>query len=452
VRRLLRPRSALVAVLVAGLTAVAGCTVVVPGQPSALAVSPDDAAVAAPMAAGDPGSAAVIAVEQIWRAEFPEAFGQQWRDIGTVIPVHTDDPRAAEPPCVRSLSDVSGQAFYCPSADAIAWDADGLLPELSDKYGQAGIAVVLAHEIGHAVQSRLGLDAEQAKDPQQYPTILLEAMADCYAGMAVARLSQRSIPGLPMGKVERDQAMLALVGFRDPLGVTPTDAMAHGNAFDRVSAFQDGFTEGAQFCSKMSLENRNFTQRRFGSAADEARGGDLPLNDLLDAVQVDAMKSFSTLVPGFVPPVVTDKTACSAAELAAQGPVRYCPQDGSISIDRADLSAKHRKFGDYASATLLASRYSLATLKADGKPTTGTAASDAALCLTGAYTGRLIDNQNGFTLSPGDLDEAITLLLTDDSAARDSAGKAPTDESGFDRVARFRAGVLSGPQQCLAAA
>jgi predicted metalloprotease len=445
-----RTRPAVVAVLVLVLVAVAGCTQLVPGRPSAS--GPDDVAVTTPLQAGDPGTAAVTAVEQIWQTEFPKSFGEQWRDIGTVVPVHTDDARTQQPPCVRSLSDVEGQAFYCPAADAIVWDADELLPQLGERFGQAGIAVVLAHEIGHAVQSRLGLDAQQAKDPVKYPTILLEAMADCYAGMAVARLAERSIPGLPMGQVERDQAMLALVGFRDPLGVTPTDSMAHGNAFDRVSAFQDGYTEGAQFCSKMSLDNREFTQRRFGSAADEARGGDLPLPNLLEAVQKDAMGAFGTLVPGFVPPVLSDRVSCPKAELTAQGPARYCPQDGTISIDETDLAAKHRQFGDYASATLLASRYALATLDADHKPTTGKPASDAALCLTGAYTSRLIDNPGGFTLSPGDLDEAVTVLLTDDWAARDTAGTAPKGESGFDRVARFRAGLLSGPQSCLDAA
>ena len=48
-------------------------------------------------------------------------------------------------------------------------------------------------------------------------------------------------PGLPIGLDERDQALLALVGFRDPLGVDAGDAGAHGNAFDRVSAFQTGY-------------------------------------------------------------------------------------------------------------------------------------------------------------------------------------------------------------------
>lgn len=434
-------------VLAAVLVAATGCTQVVPGRASA---APPTSPAEAPLPPGtDPGTAAVIAVERIWTEEFPDAFGKPWSDIGTTVPVHTDDPRAPQPPCVRGLSDVAGQAFYCPSADAIAWDADGLLPELGKQFGQAGVAVVLAHEIGHAVQSRLGLDDAQAKDPDRYPTILLEAMADCYSGVAVAKLAERSIPGLPMGSVERDQAMLALVGFRDPLGVTPTDAMAHGNAFDRVSAFQDGFTDGARRCSQMSLDNRVFTQRRFGSAADEARAGDLPLATLLDSVQVDAMESFRTLVPGFVPPVLADRVSCDAADLAEQGPARYCPEDGTISVDEAELADRYRQFGDYATATLLISRYAMATLDAAGKPTTGKAASDAALCLTGAYTGRLIDNPGGFTLSPGDLDEAITVLLTEDWVARDTAGTSPTGEFGFGRVAEFRAGLLSGPQPCL---
>ncbi|HZG89231.1 MAG TPA: neutral zinc metallopeptidase [Pseudonocardia sp.] len=440
-----RPRPATAVALAFALAVVAGCTQVVPGRASA--------ALSFPTGGDSLGSATLAAVEDIWREEFPRAFGEQWRDITTVVPVFTDDPAAGEPPCVRSVAEVSGQAFYCPSADAVAWDADGLLPQLNDRFGQAGVAVVLAHEVGHAVQSRLGLDEAQARNPAQYPTILLEAMADCYAGMVVARLSERSIPGLPMGQVERDDAILALVGFRDPLGVAPTDQSAHGNAFDRVSAFQDGFTEGTEKCAAMTLQNREFTQRRFGSADDLARGGDLPLTELLDAVELDAQEWFGTLLPGFVPPPLSGSAegpvACAPDDLAAQGPARYCADDGTVSIDRRELAVLHDRFGDYAAATLVVSRYAMATLDAAGTPTVGPDAGAAALCLSGSYTGRLIDPDGGFALSPGDLDEAVTVMLTGDWPARDSAGDPAPGDFGFERVDQFRTGLLEGPTGCL---
>ncbi len=447
-----RPRPATAVALAFALAVVAGCTQVVPGRPGAAGAF-TDIATTFPAGGDSLGSAALAAVEDIWREEFPRAFGQPWRDISTAVPVFTDDPAATEPPCVRSVAEVSGQAFYCPSADAVAWDADGLLPELNDRYGQAGVAVVIAHEVGHAVQSRLGLDEDQARNPARYPTILLEAMADCYAGMAVARLGERPIPGLPMGQVERDDAILALVGFRDPLGVAPTDESAHGNAFDRVSAFQDGYTGGAGVCAEMTLQNREFTQRRFGSADDLARGGDLPLTDLLDAVELDAQDWFGTLLPGFVPPPISGAAdgpaACDPDDLAAQGPARYCTDDATISIDRRELAVLHDQFGDYAAATLVVSRYAMAALDAAGSPTVGADAGATALCLSGSYTGRLIDPEGDFALSPGDLDEAVTVMLTGDWPARDTAGDPPPGDFGFERVNQFRQGLIQGPAGCL---
>jgi hypothetical protein len=428
--------------LTAVSTVLAGCTQVVPGRPGAIGTELD----AGP---SDPGSVAVRTVQDYWSGAFEQAFDQQWHDVLGAIPVHTEDPRTPQPPCVRHLSDVAGQAFYCPSADMVAWDADGLLPDLHERFGEAGVLVVLAHEIGHAVQNRLGVDAAQADDPDEYPTILLEAMADCYAGTAVAHLAEHPRPGVPMGPAERDDAMLALVNFRDPLGVEPTNASAHGNAFDRVSAFQDGYLRGPRLCAAMSLANRDFTQRRFGNAEDLARGGDLPLDDLVRSAERDIRRYYAALVPGYVPPPLNAPGSCDPTALSLQGPTRFCAVDGTVSFDHYGLSVLHEQLGDYASATLIAGRYALAAMAAAGVPTTGPDAGDTALCLTGAYTGGLIEPDGGFTLSPGDLDEAVTLLLRGDWAARDDAGRLRPGETGFDRVSHFRAGLLNGPASCL---
>ena len=44
-------------------------------------------------------------------------------------------------------ADVEGNAFYCPAADAIAWDRASLLPVLQDRFGEAAVVVVLSHEL-----------------------------------------------------------------------------------------------------------------------------------------------------------------------------------------------------------------------------------------------------------------------------------------------------------------
>ena len=67
------------------------------------------------------------------------------------------------------------------------------------------------------------------------------------------------------------------------------------------------------------------------------------------------------------------------------------------------------------------------------------------MCLAGAFTGSLLGREDQ-VLSPGDLDEAIQVLLTYDYAARDMTGQGiPT---GFERVRAFRKGVLEGDDAC----
>jgi hypothetical protein len=103
--------------------------------------------------------------------------------------------------------------------------------------------------------------------------------------------------------------------------------------------------------------------------------------------------------------------------------------------------------GDYATGTLLASRYALAAIVALGKSGEGETAGHAALCLAGAYTGDLLRRAQGFGLSPGDLDEAVLLLLRYDYTVRDARGN-PASGSGFDRVGLFRSGTLEGADSC----
>jgi predicted metalloprotease len=442
------------------LLLVTSCTQVITGNAGAApdqlpASSPPPAASSPPLSPEQVSATTVAALQDFWRAQFPAAFGRPWTDITSFVPVHTTQPGASAPPCLRRAADLADQAFYCPAADVVAWDADRLLPQQVERFGAAGAVVVIAHEVGHAVHRRLGIDAQRARNPARYPTILFESMADCFAGVALAHFVDQPVDGLRIGLDERDQALLALVAFRDPLGVDAADASAHGNAFDRVSAFQTGYAEGAGRCAGMTLDNQTFTQRRFGSADDLARRGNLPLDALLGAFEPDARPWFSsvgaTRVPGWQAPPLGPAASCPGRAAAAQGPAVFCAADGAVAVNPTQLAALHQQFGDYAAAVEMASRYALATLNAVGGSTVGPAAGGAVVCLSGAYTGHLVDGV-AFTLSPGDLDEAVQVLLAEDWVARDSGGRTDPAEHGFDRVATFRAGYLAGPQSCLPAA
>lgn len=115
----------------------------------------------------------------------------------------------------------------------------------------------------------------------------------------------------------------------------------------------------------------------------------------------------------------------------------------------AELTDLHQRIGDYATGTLLASRYGTAALAALGRPATGPEAGRAALCLAGAYSGAVGAAGSGFGLSPGDLDESVQLLLDSDEAVRGTDGTSDA-RTGYERIRVFRGGVTGGADQCLA--
>jgi predicted metalloprotease len=450
-RRAVRP---LIGAVVATLL-LAGCLSIVPGSPKAgerVTVKDADLSVITGAEGGridQLAAAAVTDIRQYWRQTFQATFGEPWQDLKGFYSVDTTDPTAKPPPCVDRASDVQGNAFYCPTADTIAYDRAQLFPVLVEDYGEAGVVVVLAHEIGHAVHNRLGVNvAAQRRNPQLYPTIVVESMADCYAGSFMRWVTDGKAAHVQIDSDQLDAALGSLVSFRDPLGTSTRDRGAHGNAFDRVSSFQDGYQQGPLFCSKITGQNRQFTLREFTSLDDLRNRGNLALPQLIDGITTDLNDFFSRFVQAkggtWRPPALGADPECSGD----QGPVAFCPTSDAVAADQNDRElARLHEIGDYATGALLASRYGLAALESLGKPVEGDTAARAALCLAGGYTSEILTRTEGFQLSPGDLDEAVVVLLRFDYAERDAAGNAPAS-TGFDRVGVFRGGTLDGADSC----
>jgi hypothetical protein len=347
---------------------------------------------------------------------------------------------------------------YCPAGNLVAWDRIGLLPRLASAYGTAAVLVALAHEIGHAVQDRLNIDpALRAREPDRFPTILLEGMADCFAGAVVHAAVDHRVPKVALSAADVDRALRALLSFRDPVGLA-VGATAHGDAFDRMSAFVDGYQAGPMNCATMTVVNRLFTQRAYSSLAEAVQGGELPLSGLLRRLGPDVDAWFGALVAArghtwrpSPPPTlaaVAPPPRCAGVP-GRQGPAGYCAATGSVTVSANELRRVHQ-LGDYAAGEVLTSRYALAALGALGQPVHGAQAGRTAVCLTGAYTRALLDRPRGdsFGLSPGDIDEAVEELLDQDFAARDATGTPPGGDLGLERVSQFRTGVLNGPTGC----
>jgi predicted metalloprotease len=144
--------------------------------------------------------------------------------------------------------------FYCPADNKIYIDL-GFYGELSDRFGAPGDfaqAYVLAHEIGHHIQTLLGTSAQVRQLQQQNPSaanqlsVRLELQADCYAGVWGASAAARNL--LDPGDVEEGLGAAAAVGDdrmqrMSGRAVNP-DGFTHGSAEERATWFRRGMEAG----------------------------------------------------------------------------------------------------------------------------------------------------------------------------------------------------------------
>jgi predicted metalloprotease len=396
-----------------------------------------------PSAVATPNSSGVIRsaiddVQAFWAKKLPEVYGTEYEPIpqNRLYPYSESDP---PPACGGSgttpYKDVADNAFYCPAGDFLAWDAQELIPTIQRQFGDFAVALVAAHEIGHAIQERTGTSADS--------TIPLELQADCFAGAWAQHATTTKNDPLNLKEKDLDEALSGYLYFRDPTGTDPTTEGAHGSAFDRISAFNDGFSGGAQRCKNYDSQPPTVTEIPYTSSNDVARKGNLPFSDLVKLVRSD-LDAYWKSVLGSTP--VTSFVADAAKEKqCAQGdtrPVAAC-SDGSVAYNPAKLRAAYDKYGDNAAATLMAEAWAdAATLK--GKLSIARAPERrAAECMAGAWAGNLVKGSRttDATLSPGDLDEAVSALLA-------YSGHKTASNDGFVRFRAFRTGFNDGSTAC----
>ncbi len=143
-------------------------------------------------------------------------------------------------------------------------------------------------------------------------------------------------------------------------------------------------------------------------------------------------------------------------------PVSYCPATNTITVDMPELEAMGTPSGqdangglvsgDNSAYSVLVSRYMLAVQNERGGVALDSA--EAALrtaCLSGVATTRMTQavttsDGNTVALTAGDLDEAVSGLLTNGLVASDVNGE--TVPSGFSRMDAFRTGVLGDEDRC----
>ena len=117
--------------------------------------------------------------------------------------------------------------FYCPADNKVYLDLS-FYQQLSRRFGAPGDfawAYVVAHEIGHHVQTVLGIEANVRRQQQNDPgnanlyLVRLELQADCFAGVWAHSAYERGV--LEAGDIEEAVGAAAAVGRRPARGEEP---------------------------------------------------------------------------------------------------------------------------------------------------------------------------------------------------------------------------------------
>lgn len=410
---------------------------------------------------GEMDRLAVNAVSDIydyWTEQLPENFdGEQFQPLKRLISY--DSEGTAVRICGQSTAGLVN-AFYCGQDDSISWDRGVLLPLLDKQFGPMSVVTVLAHEIGHAIQYRLG---DKSNINQSTPTIVKEQQADCYAGNFFRYVADGKAKHFTINTGDGLNKVLATMFFiRDPAGLSANTRGAHGLAFDRVFAFQEGFTKGPRRCAEMDPEEINSRiAEKERSEAEEANSqeGQVDITDqrIFDKFKDSLDQAFKA--NNTEPPVIRDNGArCETGE--ATSPAAFCPEENVVAIDLEKLSKiatppKRNEspgedgagIGDFAAFAEVASRYALAIQKSLGAPLEGEEAGLRTACLTGAWAGFVDKPGPDLRLAVGDLDEAVAELLQDNSLIAADV-KGVQTEVGFARVEAFRIGYFDGSSRC----
>jgi predicted metalloprotease len=402
-------------------------------------------------------------ISTFWTKAMPTDFGKRFKPVRKLTSF--DSTAAGGEDCGQS-----GQgAFYCAADNSVSWDRGELLPALDKMFGPMAVVTVFAHELGHAVQADLG-NVNRAT-----PTLVKEQQADCYSGAFIRWVADGKAKHFRMSTGDGLNQVLATMMFiRDQAGSPAADPDVYGSSFDRVTAFQFGFTDGPVRCSEIDETEvrQRITELGFTQAASSTANA--PVNDAtLTLLEQSLNATFKQ--NGAAPPQIVGNTGI-CADGTGTAPTSFCPQDNTIAVDEKSLNELAALppggappvatttpatataapggagLGDFAAFAEVASRYALGVQRSLGIPLDDKNAGLRTACLTGAWAGVIrhhtsTDPTQQLLLGPADLDEAVAELLSPTSmiAADVHGDRVP---AGFARVSSFQDGFLQGSTVC----
>ncbi len=188
-------------------------------------------------------------IEATWDQLFREELGQDY-----VYPKLVLFSGAVQSACGQASASVG--PFYCPGDQKVYLDLE-FLEELQKRLGAPGDfaqAYVIAHEVGHHVQTLLGtsqyverMSRGASRSEANKLSVALELQADCYAGLWANRASDQNLI-LESGDMEEGLNAASAVGDdrlqKQSQGYVVPDSFTHGTSAQRVEWFNKGLETG----------------------------------------------------------------------------------------------------------------------------------------------------------------------------------------------------------------
>jgi predicted metalloprotease len=211
----------------------------------------------APSEPGLPTPSTTAQVQQFISAVFTDAQ-QDWSKVfatagATYVPAKLVlFSSVVNTGCGTESSEVG--PFYCPADHTVYLDVV-FFDEMEQRYGVAGDfaqAYVVAHEVGHHIQTITGVTGQVAQLQQNNPgatnslSILTELQADCYAGVWAHSTYQRGL--LEPGDIDEALTAAAAVGDdflqKSATGTINPEQWTHGSSAQRQQWLTKGYETG----------------------------------------------------------------------------------------------------------------------------------------------------------------------------------------------------------------
>jgi predicted metalloprotease len=204
--------------------------------------SPDDEA-------GRFAAAILGNTEDVWKVVFPQQVGKPYEPPRLVL-----FSGATRSGCGAAQSAMG--PFYCPTDQTVYLDLS-FFQEMQSKFragGDFAYAYVIAHEVGHHVENKLGI-LSRAQEVQRQNggaeanriSVRIELMADCLAGVW-AKNSNERYQSLEQGDIENAIRAAEAIGDdrlqKQSQGRVVPDSFTHGSSAQRVRWLTTGLKSG----------------------------------------------------------------------------------------------------------------------------------------------------------------------------------------------------------------